>query len=105
MVEGVSVTVSTTVDPVSVDNSRNDVQVIDWTASIEFLHFDNDVISGLRSSGCRPEKPTIAMGTSTSSWVQGVVADVTLVEALRGRQRECPMIFRQAKPRWWAVWG
>ena len=68
-------------------------------SSIEFLHFDNDVISVSISSGCRPaEKPNYRNGYFHVPAVQELLPDVTLVEAFGEDGSENATIFRQAKP-------
>ena len=84
-------------DPEPVDKlKKRRVQVTDSDgSSIEFLHFDNDVISVSISSGCRPaEKPNYRNGYFRVPTVQ----DVTLVEAFGEDGSENTTIFRQAKP-------
>jgi len=88
-------------DPEPVDKlKKRRVQVTDSDgSSIEFLHFDNDVISVSISSGCRPaEKPNYRNGYFRVPTVQELLPDVTLVEAFGEDGSENTTIFRQAKP-------
>lgn len=88
-------------DPEPVDKlKKRRVQVTDSNgSSIEFLHFDNDVISVSISSGCRPaEKPNYRNGYFHVPTVQELLPDVTLVEAFGEDGSENTTIFRQAKP-------
>ena len=88
-------------DPEPVDKlKKRRVQVTDSDgSSIEFLHFDNDVISVSISSGCRPaEKPNYRNGYFRVPTVQELLPDVTLVEAFGEDGSENTRIFRQAKP-------
>ena len=88
-------------DPEHVDKlKKRRVQVTDSDgSSIEFLHFDNDVISVSISSGCRPaEKPNYRNGYFHVPAVQELLPDVTLVEAFGEDGSENATIFRQAKP-------
>lgn len=88
-------------DPEPVDKlKKRRVQVTDSDgSSIEFLHFDNDVISVSISSGCRPaEKPNYRNGYFHVPTVQELLPDVTLVEAFGEDGSENTTIFRQAKP-------
>ena len=88
-------------DPEPVDKlKKRRVQVTDSDgSSIEFLHFDNDVISVSISSGCRPaEKPNYRNGYFHVPAVQELLPDVTLVEAFGEDGSENATIFRQAKP-------
>ena len=88
-------------DPEPVDKlKKRRVQVTDSDgSSIEFLHFDNDVISVSISSGCRPaEKPNYLDGYFRVPTVQELLPDVTLVEAFGEDGSENTRIFRQAKP-------
>ena len=88
-------------DPEPVDKlKKRRVQVTDSDgSSIEFLHFDNDVISVSISSGCRPaEKPNYRNGYFHVPAVQELLPDVTLVEAFGEDGSENATVFRQAKP-------
>lgn len=88
-------------DPEPVEKlKKRRVQVTDSDgSSIEFLHFDNDVISVSISSGCRPaEKPNYRNGYFRVPTVQELLPDVTLVEAFGEDGSENTTIFRQAKP-------
>lgn len=88
-------------DPEPVDKlKKRRVQVTDSDgSSIEFLHFDNDVISVSISSGFRPaEKPNYRNGYFRVPTVQELLPDVTLVEAFGEDGSENTTIFRQAKP-------
>ena len=88
-------------DPEPVDKlKKRRVQVTDSDgSSIEFLHFDNDVISVSISSGCRPaEKPNYRNGYFHVPTVQELLPDVTLVEAFGEDGSENTTIFRQVKP-------
>ena len=88
-------------DPEPVDKlKKRRVQVTDSDdSSIEFLHFDNDVISVSISSGCQPaEKPNYRNGYFRVPTVQELLPDVTLVEAFGEDGSENTTIFRQAKP-------
>ena len=88
-------------DPEPVDKlKKRRVQVTDSDgSSIEFLHFDNDVISVSISSGCRPaEKPNYRNGYFHVPAVQELLPDVTLVEAFGEDGNRNMAIFRQVKP-------
>lgn len=88
-------------DPEPVDKlKKRRVQVTDSDgSSVEFLHFDNDVISVSISSGCRPaENPNYRNGYFHIPTVQELLPDVAIVEAFGEDGSENTTIFRQAKP-------